>query len=99
MNDNQDEKPALNGHGPRPAEPQVVEAGAIVPIDAEVMTNGVLFVHPQLPPFKLWFKVVDGQLQHSFEIIQPVAAAPEPEKESGFVMPGKKKLILPPGHA
>ncbi len=36
---------------------KVLDVGAIVPLDEEVMKYGILFTHPQLPAFRLLFKL------------------------------------------
>jgi hypothetical protein len=78
---------------PNPITPlKVLDVGALVPIDEEVLKHGVLFVHPNLPPFKLLFKIEDNLLKHSFEVVGP---APQP---SSIIMP-ENKLILPEGSA
>jgi hypothetical protein len=79
-------------NGERPAK--VIDVGAVVEIDEEVLKHGVLFVHPNLPAFKLIFMIEDGQLKHAFEIVGPV---PEGKKSKVFIP--EKKLILPEGNA
>lgn len=86
-----EEQQKINGEQPA-AEDKIIDVGALVQIDDEVMKHGVLFTHPKLPPFKLRFLIEDGQFKHFFEVVGP---APEQPK----VQVPKKKLILPGGNA
>lgn len=88
-------------NGTAQPQPQTIDVGAIVEIDDEVMKNGVLFTHPQLPPFKLYFKLKKTPtdepnkfaltLEHHFEALNV-----KPQTVSKIVQPDKK-LILPNG--
>lgn len=88
MNDNQNPDQSADPIVPT----QVLDVGALVPIDEEVLKHGVLFVHPQLPPFKLLLKIEDNVLKHAFEVVGP------PPKPQNIIMP-ENKLILPDGNA
>lgn len=88
MNDNQNPDQSADPVTPM----QVLNVGAVVPIDEEVLKHGVLFVHPQLPPFKLLLMIEGGVLKHAFEVVGP---APKPQN---IIMP-ENKLILPDGNA
>lgn len=70
---------------------KVLDVGAIVPLDEEVMKHGVLFTHPQLPAFRLLFKVEDGLLKHVFEVIGEVVSTSTVIVPNGSIlMPGGK---------
>ncbi len=71
---------------------KVIDVGALVQIDDEVMRHGVLFTHPELPPFKLWFQVENGEFKHAFEILGPAPKKPT------VIIPDKG-LIIPEGSA
>lgn len=74
----------INGEGGLPPMPErVVDVGAVVELDEEVMKHGVLFVHPRMQPFKLFFKFEDGQLKTHFE---PLASIDVPNK--ALILPG-----------
>jgi hypothetical protein len=79
---------------------KVIDVGAIVEIDDEVLKHGVLFTHPQFSPFKLYFNVkrvpleedpskVRLVLEHNFEALNV-----KPQTVSKIVQP-EKKLIIP----
>lgn len=89
MNDNQTPDPVTPG--------KILDVGAIVPMDEEVMKHGVLFVHPGLPPFRLLFTVEEGMLKHAFEVVGSAPA--QPLKEATIVLPEQPKIIMPGGNA
>ena len=92
MNDNQ------NPQNPSPVTPgKILDVGAIVTMDEEVMKHGVLFVHPGLPPFRLLFTVEGGQLKHAFEVVGDAPA--QPVKEATVIVPQQPKIIMPGGNA
>ena len=75
-----------NGRKPLPAtQDRVIDVGAVVEMDAEVMKHGVLFIHPQLRPFKLKFQLADGKILTQFSELETVHVP-------------AKRVILPEGN-
>lgn len=59
---------------PEGADPrkQTILAGAVVPLSDTVVEYGVLFHHPELPPFKLMFSLdlEKRRVSHVFQIVE-----------------------------
>lgn len=51
---------------------QTILTGAVVPLTDVVAEHGVLFHHPELPPFKLMFSIdlETKSIQHTFVIVE-----------------------------
>lgn len=65
----------LNGHeNTKPKIRQKITAGAVVRLDDAVVEHGVLFIHPMLPPIKLYMEV-DAENhtigRYYFDVIRP----------------------------
>lgn len=93
----------INGHNPNQKIQQKLDCGAVVRLDDAVIEHGVIFIHPELPPMRLLFKMdPEGKKLPAYGI-EPIA--PEHGDKTQFaivvhevaekiVMPETPKLIV-----
>ncbi len=66
---------------------QEIKCGAAVHLTPEVFEHGIVFLHPNLPLFKLFLEAApNNKLNHRFEVCKPLF--PEIKRFAIHVIPG-----------
>lgn len=84
---------------------QVVDCGAAVHIDQSVLDHGVIFIHPDLPLFKLFLQIdLKKKIvkKYNFELVKPkdehvkhfVVQLREDGDDQKIILPDDKKLVI-----
>lgn len=87
--------------GAKPKIQQLIDCGAIVWLDQFVEDNGILLIHPQLPPIKLMLKIdlENHTLSHMHLEVVQARHGDQTEFAVNVVDEESSSAIIKPGNA
>lgn len=70
---------------------QTIKCGAAIHITPEVVEHGIIFIHPDLPIFKLFLNKKGDKIEHRFELCKPIV--PEVKRFAIEIVPSS--VVMP----